>query len=172
MFFIYENTLIRLYALSHEVRFFSLLDNECPSEGTDIVVLPGGYPELYASKLSKATKFLVYLKKASVIVYAECGGYMVLSQLILNSEGSWIMFGAFGVISFLTTPTLMLYKYCFLVGNKRGVFFGHEFHYYNEMSRSNQNYVYLIRMHDELKLAGANTDNMFGGYNHCIGSIR
>ncbi|XXN19802.1 MAG: hypothetical protein AAJB65_00335 [Candidatus Hodgkinia cicadicola] len=176
LYFIYENTLIRLYALSHDLRFFSLLDNECPDESTDIIVLPGGYPELYANKFLEATKFSVYLRrieaKATVKVYAECGGFLVLSQFVFNDESSWLMLGVLNIINLLAPPTLKLYKYCLLFGSKRGMFFGHEFHYYNEMSRSNYNYVYLAKVYDELRLEGANVNNVLGGYIHCIGSIR
>ncbi|XXM90198.1 hypothetical protein AADW59_00400 [Candidatus Hodgkinia cicadicola] len=170
--FIYENTLIRLYVMRHKVRFFSLLDNECPDYDSDIVVLPGGYPELYVDKLVNATKFSVFLRKTKAVVYAECGGYLVLSQVLLNENGSWFMFGMLKVINYMTAPALAIYKYCLLSGNKRGVFVGHEFHYYNEMSRINQNYVYLVKYHDELRLEGFNAGKVFGGYVHCIGSVR
>ncbi|XXM93375.1 MAG: hypothetical protein AAI946_00370 [Candidatus Hodgkinia cicadicola] len=171
--FIYDNTLIRLYALGYKLRFFSLLDNECPEPNASVVVLPGGYPELYASKLIKATKFLVFLKRRfKTAVYAEGGGYIALAQLLLKKNDCWLMLGAFKIVGYITAPTLACYKYCVAFGSKRGVFAGHEFRYYAELSKAGQKHVYLVKAYDALKLEGISANNVFGGHTHCIGLLK
>ncbi len=170
--FVYNSTLVRLYALTHKVCFFSLLDNEAPENGTDVLVLPGGYPELYASKVAKATKLLVFLSNASAAVYAECGGYIALARLILSARRARRLLGALNAINCAVSLTLAVYRYCVLVGDKRGVFAGHEFHCYVELSKVAQNCVYLIKLFDELKLGGLYATGAFGGYTHFVGSIR
>ncbi|XXN13853.1 MAG: hypothetical protein AAI978_00395 [Candidatus Hodgkinia cicadicola] len=172
--FVYDNTLIRLYALSHKISFFSILDNECPEADSDVVVLSGGYPELYANELKKATRISVFLRRTKAVVYAECGGYMLLSKLVFSETDCWFALGVLDVVVCASNCTLAQFKYCVLLGDKRGVFAGHEFHYYNELSRAHidQSYVYLVKLRNGLKLEGANVNNMFGSFVHCIGSIR
>ncbi|XXN13681.1 MAG: hypothetical protein AAI902_00385 [Candidatus Hodgkinia cicadicola] len=170
---IYDNTLIRLYVLGYKLWFFSLLDNEEPESDTDIVVLPGGYPELYANKVVEATKFSVFLRNISAMVYAECGGYIALAQSLSDGRCNWPMFGILEIINCAVSPALAVYKYCVLFGNKRGVLMGHEFHYHAELSKAaTPSRVYLTRVRDELNLEGACVGDIFGGYARCIGSVK
>lgn len=71
-----------------EVAFFSPLADE-PVPDADLVVLPGGYPELHAGRIAAAERFLSSLRKASdrIHLYGECGGYMVLGEALLDAEG-------------------------------------------------------------------------------------
>ncbi|AUG33779.1 Hydrogenobyrinate a,c-diamide synthase [Candidatus Hodgkinia cicadicola] len=172
MCFIYDNTLTRLYALGYKLWFFSLLDNEKPKTDTDAVVLPGGYPELYADSVIEATKLSVFLQDISVTVYAECGGYIALAQSLSDGSCSWPMFGILKIINCAVSPALAVYKYCVMFGNKRGMLLGHEFHYHAELSGTAENCVYLIRFRDKLNLEGARVGNIFGGYAHCIGLVK
>ncbi|AUG91471.1 Hydrogenobyrinate a,c-diamide synthase [Candidatus Hodgkinia cicadicola] len=172
MCFIYDHTLVRLYVLGYKLWFFSLLDNEKPGDRADVIVLPGGYPELYASKVIEASKFLVFLRSANATVYAECGGYIALAQLLSDGRRSWLMFGILEVLNCAVAPALAVYRYCVLFGNKRGVLAGHEFHYHGELSKTAENCVYLVRVCDELNLEGLRAGNAFGGYAHCVGSIK
>lgn len=82
------------------------------------------------------------------------------------------MFGVLKIINCAVLPALAVYKYCVLFGNKRGVLWGHEFHYHAELSKAAKNCVYLIRVRDELCLEGACVGNVFGGYTHCVGSVK
>ncbi|AUI38874.1 Hydrogenobyrinate a,c-diamide synthase [Candidatus Hodgkinia cicadicola] len=172
MCFIYDNTLIRLYALGCKLWFFSLLDNEKPESDTDAVVLPGGYPELYADGVIEATKFSVFLQNVSATVYAECGGYMALAQSLSDGSCDWPMFGILKIINCAVSPVLAVYKYCVLFGNKRGTLLGHEFRYHAELSRTAESCVYLTRARDKLSLEGARAGDVFGGYVHCIGLVK
>ncbi len=65
--------------------FFSLLDNEQPSFGGGVAVLPGGYPELFANGLVSADRFAVSVRQPKAVVYAECGGCVCISQRLVES---------------------------------------------------------------------------------------
>jgi len=73
-----------------QLSFFSPLKNEAPDAQADAIYLPGGYPELHLPKLAKANQFFGSLKAAQthdVLVFGECGGYMVLGDYIIDADG-------------------------------------------------------------------------------------
>ncbi len=67
---------------------FSPLDDQ-PVPEADLVILPGGYPELHAGRIAAADRFLSSLRTASETsdIYGECGGYMVLGETLTDAEG-------------------------------------------------------------------------------------
>ncbi|WP_421695225.1 cobyrinate a,c-diamide synthase [Aestuariivirga sp.] len=67
--------------------FFSPLADEAPDPAALSVFLPGGYPELYAAKLSANATFLDGLRGHPGLIYGECGGYMVLGESLTDAEG-------------------------------------------------------------------------------------
>lgn len=86
--FIYADTLDRLERLGVRWVPFSPLLERLP-EGVAGLYLPGGYPELHAEALSKAP-FLADLRAAhaeDLPIFAECGGYMVLCEALVDLEG-------------------------------------------------------------------------------------
>lgn len=86
--FIYADTLDRLERLGVRWVPFSPLRERLP-EGVAGLYLPGGYPELHAEALSKAP-FLADLRAAhaeGLPIFAECGGYMVLCEALVDLQG-------------------------------------------------------------------------------------
>ena len=87
--FIYDANLECLKALGAEVVFFSpLADFALPA--CDAVWLPGGYPELHAVALGGNARFINSLKAhvaAHKNVWAECGGMMVLFDVLIDHDG-------------------------------------------------------------------------------------
>ncbi|TCS65163.1 cobyrinate a,c-diamide synthase [Varunaivibrio sulfuroxidans] len=74
-----------------ELSFFSPLEDEAPNTDADAVFLPGGYPELHAWRLASAEQFLGGLRDAAargVVIYGECGGYMVLGRGMVDADGT------------------------------------------------------------------------------------
>ncbi|MCP5071961.1 MAG: cobyrinate a,c-diamide synthase [Rhodobacteraceae bacterium] len=69
-----------------EITLFSPLANEAPG-AADLVILPGGYPELHAGRLAGNAVFLEGLRAAPA-VYGECGGYMVLGDGLVDADGT------------------------------------------------------------------------------------
>jgi cobyrinic acid a,c-diamide synthase len=74
-----------------ELSFFSPLADEPPNSAADAVYLPGGYPELWADRLTSAERFGAGLRRAAVAgktIYGECGGYMVLGEALIDGDGA------------------------------------------------------------------------------------
>jgi cobyrinic acid a,c-diamide synthase len=87
--FLYAANLECLQQLGAEIVYFSpLKDAALPA--CDAVWLPGGYPELHAAKLT-ANQALRDSLRAHVAlgkpVWAECGGMMVLFDVLTDKEG-------------------------------------------------------------------------------------
>lgn len=68
-----------------EISFFSPLADQEPAP-SDMVILPGGYPELHAGTLAQATTFRTALQNAAA-VYGECGGYMTMGEGLVDASG-------------------------------------------------------------------------------------
>lgn len=114
-----------------EVTCFSPLTDAALPPGTDLLYLPGGYPELFAETLSQNTDM-----RASVAAYcagggatyAECGGLMYLGQHIITSQGQALeMVGTLPCTTSMAEAKLTL-GYRTVEWN--GLMLkGHEFHY-------------------------------------------
>ena len=139
--FIYADNLRLLEELGAKIVFFSPLHDSHLQEGLQGVLLYGGYPELYAEKLSANDSMRKELKtalEAGMPCMAECGGYMYLSQQMEDmDQKTWPMVGAvpgeiyrtkklgrFGYIRLETGQDQVL-------GGGCGPLRGHEFHYFD-----------------------------------------
>jgi cobyrinic acid a,c-diamide synthase len=94
--FYYEDNLSRLRSLGAELEFFSpLRDSRIPA--VDGLILGGGYPEVYAERLSSNRSMLESIRnfaRSGAPIYAECGGLMYLADAIRTLEGRrWPMAG-------------------------------------------------------------------------------
>ena len=88
--FCYDGLLDHWRAAGAEITPFSPLADEAPAADCDAVYLPGGYPELYAKTLSGHQTFFAGLGRAAdngVLIYGECGGYMVLGDTLIDAGG-------------------------------------------------------------------------------------
>lgn len=88
--FTYCENLDRL-AQAGSIEFFSPLAGESFPADSDLVYLPGGYPELFAAELSQNSKLAGDLRcfaENGGKVLAECGGFMYLTRAIVDSEGT------------------------------------------------------------------------------------
>lgn len=95
--FLYEDNLALLERLGAELISFSpLYDKDLP-ENIDGLLLPGGYPELYAKSLSANISMRAEVRagiKHGLPVLAECGGFMYLHDRMEDADGiSWPMAG-------------------------------------------------------------------------------
>ena len=122
------------------IKYFSLLWDEELPDGCHALLIGGGYPELYAGKLSRNTRMRTAVKDAvadGMPVVAECGGFMYLHSLLKDKEGhSYDMAGVIPATCFYTGK-LVRFGYikmeerrsCFLPKGEK--IKGHEFHYYD-----------------------------------------
>ncbi|KAB7616117.1 cobyrinate a,c-diamide synthase [Amylibacter sp. SFDW26] len=84
--FAYPHLLESWHKAGANLSFFSPLADEAP-EQADLVILPGGYPELHAGKLATNSNFMNALREASS-VYGECGGYMTMGEGLIDAAGN------------------------------------------------------------------------------------
>jgi len=95
--FYYPENLELLMEAGAAIEFFSPLQGERPSPNAAGVYLGGGYPELHASELASNVGLwhaLKDLRARDAPIYAECGGFMVLTQGLIDGEGRrWPMAG-------------------------------------------------------------------------------
>ncbi len=135
--FYYPDNLEVFRLLGIELVFFSPLGDDSLPKDLDAIFLGGGYPELYASRLSSNQKLLEDIRSFAEekVVYAECGGLMYLSRSICLGEETLAM------ASVLPFSTRMLKRHkrlgyvqveliddCFW-GCSSTRLRGHEFHY-------------------------------------------
>lgn len=119
---------------------FSPLAND-PVPDTDLVFLPGGYPELYATQLAANQTFMQSLRSAAQTsdIYGECGGYMVLGETLIDADGRpHKMAGLLGLTTSFQTRKLHLGYRTLTQLNPAGypsrmaanqTYQAHEFHY-------------------------------------------
>ena len=144
--FIYPENLDILREFGCHIKFFSpLADTVLPD--CDGLYLPGGYPELYAEKLSQNTFMREMIRKAlqeGIPCIAECGGFLYLHESLKTSEGS-----DFPMVGFLrgnSFPTKRLQRFGYisiessaphLLAEPGQTLRGHEFHYWESSSPGN-----------------------------------
>ncbi|MGN8115812.1 cobyrinate a,c-diamide synthase [Labrys sp. 22185] len=136
--FVYPHLIAGWRRQGAEIIPFSPLADEGPAEDADIAWLPGGYPELHGARLATATRFQRALRQFAQTrpVHGECGGYMVLGQVLTDAEGTaHRMTGLLDLeTSFAKRKMNLGYRLAELkqdcpLGNRGSLVRGHEFHY-------------------------------------------
>ncbi|MFH0782425.1 MAG: cobyrinate a,c-diamide synthase [Pseudomonadota bacterium] len=137
--FYYEDNFDLLRNAGAELVFFSPVENHELPEDLDGLYLGGGYPELYAEQLSDNTAMRTAIRQwieNNRPVYAECGGFMYLTEGIVAQNGKYHpMVGVFPVKARMQEKRASLgYREvrttapcCF--GPTGTILRGHEFHY-------------------------------------------
>lgn len=137
--FYYQDNLDLLEEAGAELVFFSPLEDRHLPHDIDGMYLGGGYPELYAEQLSSNSTMLHSIHNLiehGLPVYAECGGFMYLSQGI--SDGEDIFHPLVSVFPTKTTMKKMRASLGYreitlledsILGQQGIICRGHEFHY-------------------------------------------
>jgi len=87
--FTYPENLELLEAAGARIAFFSPLADHGLPEGTDGLILSGGFPELHARALARNHTMREAIRNAHarrMPIYAECGGLMYLTGSIVDQE--------------------------------------------------------------------------------------
>lgn len=136
--FFYEDNLSFLEKAGAKLIYFSPLRDKVLPKDIDGLLLPGGYPELYARQLSENGAMRESLRRAilgGLPCIAECGGFLYLHEIMEDKEGQ--AYPMAGVISGRAyyKGKLSRFGYIHLTGKevfKRrvGEIPAHEFHYY------------------------------------------
>ncbi|MCM1175628.1 MAG: cobyrinate a,c-diamide synthase [Blautia sp.] len=138
--FYYEDNLRLLKEYGAKICYFSPLRDTALPRDCHALLLGGGYPELYAAKLSGNRRMRGEVRQAAengMPVAAECGGFLYLHTVLKDKEGiSYDMAGVIPAACFYTGKSV---RFGYLeLREKQGLFWpkgerikGHEFHYYD-----------------------------------------
>lgn len=163
-----------------EITFFSPLADEAPDKTSDAVFLPGGYPELYGDILAASGKFKAGVRAIALKnkpVYGECGGFMVLSEVLIDRQGTGHnMLGLLPIETSFAEPKLHLgYRNAHLkskciLGNSNDILAAHEFHYASHTKSGEAPPLFNISdaTGKDLGPAGAVVGSVAGSFIHLI----
>ena len=138
--FYYADNLCMLEENGAEIKYFSLLHDDRLPEPCHALLIGGGYPELYADKISENRLMRTAVQQAvekGMPVVAECGGFMYLHAAIIDKEGtSHDMAGAIPRQCYDTGKSV---RFGYIELREKNSHFlpegeiikGHEFHYYD-----------------------------------------
>ncbi|MCP4688297.1 MAG: cobyrinate a,c-diamide synthase [Desulfobacterales bacterium] len=177
--FYYKDNLDLLEAAGAELVYFSPVKDSDLPENLHGLYLGGGYPELFAARLSENKTLRARIKEKSdqgMPIYAECGGFMYLCREIRDPDGvRHPMAGCFPFkIRMLQTLKSLGYREVRLeketiIGEKGERVRGHEFHY-SEMEALSERvetvYSVMSRAGQKQSAEGYRTNNTLGGYMH------
>jgi cobyrinic acid a,c-diamide synthase len=137
--FYYEDNFDLLREHGAELVFFSPLYGNALPENIDALYVGGGFPEMFAPKLSRNLSMIESLQRFASekhLIYAECGGLIYLTERFRDRDGN--VFGMAGVLpgEIEMTPCLQSFGYKELEANTDTFLFSrgeklrsHEFHY-------------------------------------------
>ena len=159
---------------------FSPLNDAGLPKGIDGIYLGGGYPELFAEKLSEKKEMLRQIREHSMNgmpIYGECGGFMFLCRSLSAMDGTeaYPMAGCFDLHVQMSRRLRSLgYREITLtrdtiIGRKGMKLRGHEFHYSSlQNSEMDVPDVYQVTSRDgqAISLKGYQVFNTLGSYLH------
>lgn len=179
--FYYRDNLELLEAYGAEPVYFSPLEDRSLPENLDGIYLGGGYPELFARRLSEnraMRRHIRQLSREGMPIYGECGGFMYLCEKICDDGNrAWPMTGCFPFTTRMFTRLKALgYREVVIsrdtiIGNAGLRIRGHEFHYSGikgDPCRHPVKNVYQVsaRAGMEKTPEGYQVGRTLGSYNH------
>jgi len=138
--FYYDDTLRLLERMGAQIVTFSPLADRALPPDVDGLYLGGGYPELYAARLSENASMRASIKQAiadGLPTVAECGGFLYLHESLEDADGvPYPMVGALSARAY-KTEKLGRFGYITLTAKRGGLLAAvgeqlraHEFHYW------------------------------------------
>ncbi|MBQ8687656.1 MAG: cobyrinate a,c-diamide synthase [Ruminococcus sp.] len=139
--FIYQDNIALLKKLGCKIVYFSPLEDSHVPNHADGMLLSGGYPELYAKKLSENCSMLADIRKkieAGMPCIAECGGFLYLHDTLEDAKGNHYHMA--GVIEGKAYQTQRLQRFGYvtmtagadnILCKKGEAIPAHEFHYWD-----------------------------------------
>ncbi len=171
--FIYRDNIDFLERMGVEIVRFSPLNDEHVPYGINGLILPGGYPELYAEELSNNQSMLKSIRQAvsTVPTIAECGGFMYLHDYLQIDGKDYKMAG---VISGTVHNESRLVRFGYVeMESKKDNIFGwegqkikaHEFHYWDSDNCGSDFMVRKLSRKMEYE-QGHLSEYFYGGFPH------
>ncbi|PYI55130.1 cobyrinate a,c-diamide synthase [Paenibacillus flagellatus] len=152
--FYYRDNLELLERLGAKLVYFSPLASETVPEEADGLYIGGGFPEEFAETLSRFETLKADLRRLAergFPIYAECGGYMFLSESIRDREGRVHPMAGLIPATFEMKDKLTALGYREAVANEPNLLLGrgdavrgHVFHY-SAVSPSVDDFPYAYR---------------------------
>ncbi|OBQ54789.1 cobyrinate a,c-diamide synthase [Halodesulfovibrio spirochaetisodalis] len=175
--FCYPDNLRLLEKNGADIVPFSPLNDHVLPENIDGMYLPGGYPELYAERLSLNATMRSAIRAFSESgkpVYAECGGFMYLTQQITTDAATYPMCGIFNIQCTMDNRRRALgYREITttadsILGGTGTTARGHEFHYSFAEENAPHTSLYAVtdRKGAPTSTSGYVSNNTVGSYVH------
>lgn len=175
--FYYQANLDILKKMGADLIEFSPINDSRLPTNLDSLYIGGGFPEVFAQRLSDNIEFkkslLDYLENNGKC-YAECGGYMYLSQGIKDLDGKFFDMVGFLPIKCEMTKRLQRFGYIEMttkVNGKEYTTKAHEFHHSKVVEDQGINYKYSIKKYRDEQVkgewqCGLHKNNTIAGYPH------
>jgi len=171
--FIYKDNIELLERFGAEIIYFSPLNDEHLPDDIEGMIIPGGYPELYAERLSGNISMLNEINsriKEGMPCMAECGGFMYLHDELEDTSG--ILRKMVSVISgkAFRTEKLLRFGYATITSKNDGILNkdrnikGHEFHFWESTDCGDD--CDAVRTTGERYGCMHNTENLAAGFPH------
>lgn len=172
--FYYRDNIELLEYMGMELIYFSPLRDVTLPLDLDGLYLGGGFPEMFAQKLSSNNSFLRSIHDAmenGLPVYAECGGYMYLTKGIVDLEENYHSMVGFLKGFSRMTKKLHRFGYAEITDGYGNHFRGHEFHHSEWMGSSSVLPALSLtkpsELHKDIRWAcGQRKGNVHGAYAH------
>jgi len=175
--FYYEDNLDELRRCGVEIVPFSPLSDARLPAGISGIYIGGGYPELYAQRLSENTTMrqqVLAANRCNMPIYAECGGLMYLTEGIRAEDANYPLVGAVPGWCRMGTKLKMGYREIEvrqpnLLAEAGTQLRGHEFHYSDwehPVADSAAYQVYSHNQADQPRPEGFTAGNLLASYIH------
>lgn len=143
--FYYKDNIDILKSMGAKITYFSPLNDKKLPDNLDGIILGGGYPEVYADKLSKNEEFLRDIKNKiqnGIPCLAECGGFMYLHSAMEGEDGKEYKMADVIKGRAFKTDKLVRFGYINVSGENEFIKNGeclkaHEFHYWDSTANGN-----------------------------------
>ena len=172
--FNYSDNIALLKEMGCNIKFFSPLNDKFISQDADGLILSGGYPELYAEKLSNNTSMINSIKLAinsEIPTIAECGGFMYLHDFLEDNKGN--IYPMAGIINGKTykTDKLNHFGYVTLKPENDSLLFrksdniaAHEFHYWESTAKAED--LLISKQNGTSWKGGICSKSLYAGFPH------
>lgn len=172
--FYYNDNIEFLEYMGFDIRYFSPIKDEFVPR-CDVMYFGGGYPENFAKELSENKTMIESIKKKyeeGVKIFAECGGFMYLSQGIEQLNGEFYSMCGLVPCTVNMTNKLDISRFGYISINRKddvniNLAKGHEFHYSKIKTVSEDTRIFKAYKKD-----GRNWEcifhkkNLYAGYPH------
>lgn len=175
--FYYQDNIDLFEVAGAEVVTFSPLDDSQLPDGTEVLYLGGGYPEVFAERIAGNAAMRSAIRRFHAgggPIYAECGGLMACCRELRDASGSSFPMWDLIPARVMMHPRFVALGYVTVVGERASLLGptgtelrGHEFHYSSLEPLGRLTYATrLIRPRRDPQLDGIEVGSLLAAYAH------